>query len=852
MRRWQKTLLIALALLLLLTASAYWYLQKTLAALPLQNLQYQISSLSLRQLHLSSVSFSLDNPELEIQLNDINLSWQLFDPRLTKVQLGSGDIRLLQWPQTADNNTPTTADSLPADWQLPANLPEQININQLVLHLPCSEGDCSYQLSAALDNVAQQLQYQLSAADTNTPNTPRLTLSGDYTTVQQLPLLNLRLDLDNNTQLQLHQKLSGHNSIDVTGKLTIDIAPPSPWIIQQLQLWQAAVPPEALERFTAPVSVRSDWQFQLPGTSSLANIAAEASGHWQLDAELPSPLVLPGIGQLQGRVTAKLGLQHGELSQYQLNSHLTLLQPELSEDLLQQGIKADSVDITLTADGHTLPQLTALPLKLALSSKGATEVDITGDATFNLTPPFSAQIHNGKLGLLQQQLKPAPDVLLQKLALQTQFNAYWLADQWQLDLQNTTADFASLNTTDIQLLKGNITTKNSRFSGDTLFNNTTLQAAVGVNIGQLKQAQLKPLSWQWQAELSGNLRELSVAGQLTNSASLGVAHQLRYVNDALTVSWQLDDIFLLAGNPLAATLTSWPALLELNRGRLDASGEASLLPAINTTAELSLSGVSGIYDRSLFKDLASTIQLEYENGQIRIHAPETRLAEINHGLIAGPLLLNADYRTNMDAISAGILDIKQLQINAMGGQIQLQPTQLDLALAQQDVVLKLQQIALTNLLQQHPTTDLTGSGLISGTVPLRINRTGVTVNNGAIAAESPGGELQYRPAGAQNMAAGNAGMKVVLEALDDFHYSVLSSDVNYDTQGKLSLALKLQGSNPALENGRAINLNINLEEDLPALITSLQLSSKISDKIKQRVQQRIQQQSIKNTNGVKP
>jgi len=206
----------------------------------------------------------------------------------------------------------------------------------------------------------------------------------------------------------------------------------------------------------------------------------------------------------------------------------------------------------------------------------------------------------------------------------------------------------------------------------------------------------------------------------------------------------------------------------------------------------------------------------------------------------------------MDAISAGILDIKQLQINAMGGQIQLQPTQLDLALAQQDVVLKLQQIALTNLLQQHPTTDLTGSGLISGTVPLRINRTGVTVNNGAIAAESPGGELQYRPAGAQNMAAGNAGMKVVLEALDDFHYSVLSSDVNYDTQGKLSLALKLQGSNPALENGRAINLNINLEEDLPALITSLQLSSKISDKIKQRVQQRIQQQSIKNTNGVKP
>jgi hypothetical protein len=95
-------------------------------------------------------------------------------------------------------------------------------------------------------------------------------------------------------------------------------------------------------------------------------------------------------------------------------------------------------------------------------------------------------------------------------------------------------------------------------------------------------------------------------------------------------------------------------------------------------------------------------------------------------------------------------------------------------------------------------------------------------------------------------------MKVVLEALDDFHYSVLSSKVSYDTNGKLVLALNLQGRNPALEAGRAINLNINLEEDIPALITSLQLSSQISDKIKQRVQQRLQQQGANNANGAQP
>ena len=102
------------------------------------------------------------------------------------------------------------------------------------------------------------------------------------------------------------------------------------------------------------------------------------------------------------------------------------------------------------------------------------------------------------------------------------------------------------------------------------------------------------------------------------------------------------------------------------------------------------------------------------------------------------------------------------------------------------------------------------------------------------------------------MAATNPGMKVVLQALDDFHYSVLSSNVNYDTNGKLLLALQLQGSNPALEAGRPINLTVNLEEDIPALITSLQLSSQLSDKIKQRIQQKLQQSGAKGANGAQP
>jgi hypothetical protein len=60
----------------------------------------------------------------------------------------------------------------------------------------------------------------------------------------------------------------------------------------------------------------------------------------------------------------------------------------------------------------------------------------------------------------------------------------------------------------------------------------------------------------------------------------------------------------------------------------------------------------------------------------------------------------------------------------------------------------------------------------------------------------------------------------------------------------LRLALRLEGHNPNLEQGRPIHLSINLEEDIPALLTSLQLTDRVSDTIQRRVRERLQQRSV--------
>lgn len=70
---------------------------------------------------------------------------------------------------------------------------------------------------------------------------------------------------------------------------------------------------------------------------------------------------------------------------------------------------------------------------------------------------------------------------------------------------------------------------------------------------------------------------------------------------------------------------------------------------------------------------------------------------------------------------------------------------------------------------------------------------------------------------------------------------MLSSAIDYDEKGKLTLGLRLEGNNPDIRNGQPVVLNVNLEEDIPALLTSLQLSGRVNEAVTERVRERLQQ-----------
>jgi hypothetical protein len=57
----------------------------------------------------------------------------------------------------------------------------------------------------------------------------------------------------------------------------------------------------------------------------------------------------------------------------------------------------------------------------------------------------------------------------------------------------------------------------------------------------------------------------------------------------------------------------------------------------------------------------------------------------------------------------------------------------------------------------------------------------------------------------------------------------------------LSLGLRLEGKNPDLRGGQPVVLNVNLEEDIPALLTSLQLSGRVNEAVTRRVRKLLQE-----------
>ena len=128
---------------------------------------------------------------------------------------------------------------------------------------------------------------------------------------------------------------------------------------------------------------------------------------------------------------------------------------------------------------------------------------------------------------------------------------------------------------------------------------------------------------------------------------------------------------------------------------------------------------------------------------------------------------------------------------------------------------------------------LEADGLISGYLPFIIDGDTISVEKGLVGALKPGGSIRYTPA--NSVLSSDPGLQLVNDALSNYQYQTMDTEVFYFEDGELLLNVQLQGSNPDMNNGQAINLNVNITDNIPSLLKSLQASRVITDELERFV-----------------
>lgn len=367
----------------------------------------------------------------------------------------------------------------------------------------------------------------------------------------------------------------------------------------------------------------------------------------------------------------------------------------------------------------------------------------------------------------------------------------------------------------------------------------TLKGQVGLSMGQLSHPLLQAQAWDFDGRVASNLSAARLTGVLrANSGSMANLALDAPYNGSL----RLDSELQVSGEEEAAALArvfaKWPPLLTLTGGRV--SAEASLrkppAKAAELTATLKVAEGSGLYDRTEWRGMNGRVEVELQQERLSFSTPGLVVEQLNPGLPLGPLRVEGRYQAHLAELGAGTLALAQASAGALGGEIRIPPGRWDLAQAPVTLPVHLQQLSLARLLQVYPAEGLAGTGILSGTLPVRFDpAAGIRVEQGRLEALAPGGRLQLTAERLQALASQNETMKLVARALEDFHYSVLDSGIDYNEDGTLLLTLQVKGRNPEVGQGRPVVLNVNLEENIPALLKSLQLSGNVSERVKQRV-----------------
>lgn len=332
---------------------------------------------------------------------------------------------------------------------------------------------------------------------------------------------------------------------------------------------------------------------------------------------------------------------------------------------------------------------------------------------------------------------------------------------------------------------------------------------------------------EFDAGVAGNDLRGTATLRVAETASANAEFLHRFDGGAGFADIEVPEFNLSGEMPLSALLSLEPPQGDVVAGGISGVGVIEWDgDDVAGVMSLRLEDLSGFIAETAFIDLDTELEFELAPAfGLRSAGPlEASLARVDPGL---PL---EDLRWNYQFDSArGVLEISQLQAALLGGTVELPSLRLDRAQLESARLSSTLNLILNNVDLAEVTglanyDELAVTGRISGYLPVRVAPDGLRVEDGLLGALRPGGTIRYTP----REPASDPGMQTVYELLSDYHFETLSSHVRLDESGDLLLQTEISGFNPAVNPDQPINLNVNIEDNIPQLLRSLRAGREIS------------------------
>lgn len=285
------------------------------------------------------------------------------------------------------------------------------------------------------------------------------------------------------------------------------------------------------------------------------------------------------------------------------------------------------------------------------------------------------------------------------------------------------------------------------------------------------------------------------------SADLSLQRPLHNIDLDVHLALPAKDAFQLMQPWLPESMHSW----QLSSGQL--WGQAQLHwrdnGKNNGTAQLKAYDLNLAVGSLTVENGSVELKLtDLTNRQLSLSANATKL-QLGKNMAADDLQIVAHYEKSL-------LTVEQATLALFGGSLAIAPGPLALEQPPTPLTLRVQNVDLSRLLASLDYPALSGSGRVSGELPLKISGDSIELQEGSLTGNHPG-VIRYQGPSADKD-------NIAFKALRNLAYHSLQAQLNYRPNGDYHLGLRLEGNNPEVLSGHPLAFNLNVSGQLPELL----------------------------------